>query len=257
MVAIDINSDLGEGYGAYRVTEDEALLDVVSSANIACGLHAGDPEIMAHTFRVAKAKGVAVGAHPGFPDLWGFGRRRIPFSTGEIERLIAYQIGAAQGLATYAGHRITYVKTHGALGNIAEEDAEVARAVLRAVKAVDPALVILAGPYGEQTTAAASMGLRAVAEIYADRGYTEEGRLIPRGQPNAMILDPDAAAGRVIAMTTAGAIVTAAGTHLPTEIKSVCVHGDSSHAVATAKLLRSKLESSGFTIEPFSSRISS
>src|SRR5271169_3057597 len=144
MGAIDLNSDLAEGYGAYRITEDEALLDLVSSANIACGLHAGDPEIMARTFRLAKEKGVAVGAHPGFPDLWGFGRRRIPFSTGEIERLIAYQIGAAQALAVYAGHRVTYVKTHGALGNIAEEDREVAKAVIRAVKAVDPELAILA-----------------------------------------------------------------------------------------------------------------
>jgi 5-oxoprolinase (ATP-hydrolysing) subunit A len=252
MGAIDLNSDLAEGYGAYRITEDEALLDLVSSANIACGLHAGDPEIMARTFRLAKEKGVAVGAHPGFPDLWGFGRRRIPFSTGEIERLIAYQIGAAQALAVYAGHRVTYVKTHGALGNIAEEDREVAKAVIRAVKAVDPELAILAGPYGEQTPAAASMGLRWVAEIYADRGYTEEGRLIPRGRPGAMILDANAAADRVIAMAKAGAIVTAAGTHLPTEIGSVCVHGDSPHAVATTKLLRTKLEEAGFTIAPFS-----
>lgn len=252
MHAIDINSDLGEGYGAYHLTEDEALLDIISSANIACGLHAGDPEIMARTFRIAKKKGVAIGAHPGFPDLWGFGRRRIPFSTGEIERLIAYQIGAAQGLAAYAGHRITYVKTHGALGNMAEEDHEVASAVIRAVKAVDPTLAILAGPYGEQTPVAASMGLRTVAEIYADRGYTEKGHLIPRGRPGAMILEPNAAVDRVIAMAKAGAVITAAGTHLPTDIASVCVHGDSPHAVATAKLLRTRLEATGFIIEPFS-----
>src|SRR6516162_9842071 len=166
MGAVDLNSDLAEGYGAYRLTDDEALLDVISSANVACGLHAGDPEIMARIFRIAKAKGVSVGAHPGFPDLWGFGRRRIPFSTGEIERLIAYQIGAAQALALYAGHQITYVKTHGALGNIAEEDREVASAVIRAVKAVDPSLAILAGPYGEQMPAAQSLGLKTVAEIY-------------------------------------------------------------------------------------------
>jgi len=253
MRAVDLNSDLAEGYGAYRLTEDEALLDVVSSANVACGLHAGDPEIMARTFRLAKDKGVSVGAHPGFPDLWGFGRRRIPFSIGEIERLIAYQIGAAQALALYAGHRITYVKTHGALGNIAEEDRDVANAVIRAVKTVDPTLIILAGPYGEQTPAAASMGLKAVAEIYADRGYTEEGRLIPRGQPGAMILDPNLAADRVIAMASAGSIVTASGTHLPTNIGSVCVHGDSPHAVATAKLVRTRLEQAGFNVAPFSS----
>jgi UPF0271 protein len=251
MPAVDLNSDLAEGYGAYRLTEDEALLDVVSSANVACGLHAGDPEIMARTFRLAKDKGVAVGAHPGFPDLWGFGRRRLPFSTGEIERLVAYQIGAAQALAIYAGHRITYVKTHGALGNIAEEERDVASAVIRAVKAVDPDLAILSGPLGEQTPAAASVGLRAVAEIYADRGYTEKGRLIPRGEPGAMILDPDAAAERVIAMVKAGAIITATGTHLPTAIGSICVHGDSPHAVGTAKLVRGRLEEAGITVAPF------
>ncbi|MFI5011627.1 MAG: LamB/YcsF family protein [Hyphomicrobiales bacterium] len=251
MLTVDLNSDLAEGYGAYRLTEDEALLDIVSSANVACGLHAGDPEIMARTFRLAKDKGVAVGAHPGFPDLWGFGRRRIPFSTGEMERLIAYQIGAAQGLAAYAGHRITYVKTHGALGNIAEEERDVANAVIRAVKAVDPDLAILAGPLGEQTPAAASMGLRAVAEIYADRGYTQAGRLVPRGNPGAMILDPKAAADRVIAMVKAHAIITTAGSHLTTEIGSICVHGDSPHAVETAKLVRARLEEAGIAIASF------
>jgi 5-oxoprolinase (ATP-hydrolysing) subunit A len=146
------------------------------------------------------------------------------------------------------------VKTHGALGNIAEEQRDVASAVIRAVKAVDPDLAILAGPLGEQTPAAASMGLRAVAEIYADRGYTQEGRLIPRGEPGAMILDPDAAADRVIAMVKAGAIITAAGTHLPTAIGSVCVHGDSPHAVGTAKLVRTRLEDAGIAIAPFSRR---
>jgi len=145
---VDLNSDLGEGFGAYAITDDAALLDIVSSANLACGLHAGDPEIMARVFALAKQKGVSVGAHPGFPDLWGFGRRRIPFSTGEIERLVAYQVGAAQGLAAYAGHRVAYVKAHGALSNMAEESAEVAAAIARAVKAVDASLPILAGPLG-------------------------------------------------------------------------------------------------------------
>src|ERR1700756_2559473 len=146
MVTIDLNSDLGEGFGPYRCGDDDAMLAIVTSANVACGFHGGDPEVMAHTFRVAKARGVRVGAHPGFPDLWGFGRRRIPFSPGEIERLVAYQIGAAAALAAYSGPRITYVQTHGALGNIAEEDRDVANAVIRAVKAVDSTLVILAGP---------------------------------------------------------------------------------------------------------------
>src|SRR5437773_8696467 len=144
MTTVDLNSDLGEGFGAYRCGDDDAMLSIVTSANVACGFHAGDPEIMARTFGTAKARGVAVGAHPGFPDLWGFGRRRIPFSTGEIERIVAYQVGAAQALATYAGHQLTHVKAHGALGNIAAAEPEIAKAVARAVKAVDPSLSLIA-----------------------------------------------------------------------------------------------------------------
>src|SRR5437868_612956 len=136
MPSIDLNSDLGEGFGNYRCGDDDAMLSIVTSANVACGLHAGDPEVMARTFAVARERGVAVGAHPGFPDLWGFGRRRIPFTPAETERLVAYQIGAAQALARYAGHRLSYVKAHGALGNMMEADASLATAVARAVKAV-------------------------------------------------------------------------------------------------------------------------
>src|ERR671923_1440796 len=144
MPTIDLNSDLAEGFGAYRCGDDDAMLSIVTSANVACGFHAGDPEIMARTFRIAKERGVAVGAHPGFPDLWGFGRRRIPFSTGEIERLVAYQIGAAQALAAYSGHRISYVKPHGSLSNVSESDGDVALAIARAIRAVDCSLIFLA-----------------------------------------------------------------------------------------------------------------
>src|ERR1700674_3397782 len=141
MTTIDLNSDLAEGFGFYRCGDDDAMLAVVTSANVACGFHAGDPEIMAQTFKLAKARGVAVGAHPGFPDLWGFGRRRIPFTIGEIERLVAFQVGAATALAAYSGHRITYVKPHGALANIGEGDRSVADALARTVRAVDPKLI--------------------------------------------------------------------------------------------------------------------
>ena len=151
---VDLNSDMGEAFGAYRMGDDAALLRIVTSANVACGFHGGDPEVMASTFAQAKERGVAVGAHPGFLDLWGFGRRRIPFSTGEIERLVAYQVGAAQALSAYAGHPITYVKAHGALGNLGQTDAEVAGAITRAVKAVDPGLVCLVIARGEQERAA-------------------------------------------------------------------------------------------------------
>src|SRR5262249_24796433 len=229
MLKIDLNSDLGEGYGSYRCGDDAAMLSLVTSANVACGFHAGDPEIMARTFKLAKERGVAVGAHPGFPDLWGFGRRRIPLTTGEIERVVAYQLGAAQALANCAGHRITYVKAHGALGNLMEGDRPAADAVARAIKAVDPSLILLAIACSEQVKAAESAGLVNVAEIFADRGYTEQGRLVARGQPGAMIEDPNEAAQRVLAMVGEGAIITVAGTKLKTDIGSICVHGDSAH----------------------------
>jgi 5-oxoprolinase (ATP-hydrolysing) subunit A len=253
MATVDLNSDLGEGYGAYTCGDDDAMLAIVTSANVACGFHAGDPEIMASTFRTAKARGIAVGAHPSLPDLWGFGRRRIPFSAGEIERIVAYQIGAAQALATYAGHRITYVKPHGALSNMAEADAEVACAVARAMKAVDPDLVFLTIACGEHGKAADKLGIAAVAEIYADRGYTEEGRLMPRGKPGALIEDPEEAADRVLAMVESGAVITHSGAKLKTPIGSICTHGDSAHAVAMARLVRARLEAAGVTIAPFTS----
>ncbi|MDE2361593.1 MAG: LamB/YcsF family protein [Hyphomicrobiales bacterium] len=251
MPGVDLNSDIAEGFGAYTCGDDEAMLDIVTSANVACGFHAGDPEIMARTFEAAKRRGVACGAHPGFPDLWGFGRRRIPFSTGEIERLVAYQIGAAQALAAYAGTKITYVKCHGALGNLCEVDKPAAEAVGRAIKAVDPKLVWLTIAAGEQVRAAETTGLRGVAEIFADRGYTDEGNLIPRGKPGAMILDPDAAAERVVAMVKAGAIITASGKQVPTAIGSVCVHGDSAHAVESARRVRARLEKAGVDVRAF------
>jgi 5-oxoprolinase (ATP-hydrolysing) subunit A len=251
MPSIDINSDLAEGFGQYRCGDDEAMLAIVTSANVACGFHGGDPEIMARTFKIAKERGVAVGAHPGFPDLWGFGRRRIPFSTGEIERLFAYQLGAAQALAAYSGHRIAYVKSHGALGNIAETDPDVAGAIARAVGAVDRSLVFLTIALSQQEKSAAAAGLRTVAEIYADRGYDDHGHLIPRGQPGALITDPDEAASRVLAMIEAGAIVTASGKRLPTAISSVCVHSDSPHAVETARRLRARLETAAIKIASF------
>lgn len=251
MRVVDLNSDLGEGFGVYACGDDAAMLGIVTSANVACGLHAGDPEIMAATFATARERGVAVGAHPGFPDLWGFGRRRIPFSNPEIERLVAYQVGAAQGLAAYAGHRITYVKAHGALGNLAAADRGIADAVARAVKAVDADLSLLATALSEQVTAGEASGLDVHQEIFADRGYTEEGRLIVRGQPGALIEDADEAASRVLAMVEAGAIVTAGGTRLQTPIRSVCVHGDSAHAVATARAVRARLEGAGIRLAPF------
>lgn len=251
MASIDLNSDLGEGFGAYTCGDDAAMLDIVTSANVACGFHAGDPDIMARTFRLAKDRSVAIGAHPGFRDLEGFGRRRIALNSGEIERMVAYQIGAAQALAVYAGHRIAYVKAHGALANWAEVDESVANAVARAVRAVDARLALLCIAASAQVRAAEGQGLRAVAEVFADRGYTSEGRLIPRGEPGAMIVDADAAAGRLMRMIEARALIAQDGTRIPTPIDSVCVHGDSPRAVAMARRIRVRLEAAGYRLAAF------
>ncbi|MDO9416392.1 LamB/YcsF family protein [Pararhizobium sp.] len=250
-LSVDLNSDMGEGFGAYRMGDDDAILKIVTSANIACGFHGGDPEIMASTFALAKKRGVAVGAHPGFPDLWGFGRRNIPFSVGEIERLVAYQIGAAQALSAYAGHPITYVKAHGALGNLTQQDADVAGAVNRAIKAVDPALKCLVIALGHQQRQAGDLGLTTVSEIFADRAYTDEGHLVHRSLPGAVIHDPAETAARVIRMVRAGAIETVTGRSLETSVDSICVHSDTPSAVAIARAVRDGLEADGITVQSF------
>jgi UPF0271 protein len=252
MRQVDLNSDIGEGFGAYTCGDDEAMLSIVTTANVACGFHAGDPEIMSRVFGIAKDRSVAVGAHPGFADLWGFGRRRIPVSNSEVEHLVAYQIGAAQALAVQAGHRLTHVKMHGALGNITEVDRSTADAVARAVRAVDSSLIVLAIARTEQVRAASDAGLRVAAEIFADRGYTEAGTLISRGQRGAVIHQADVVSRRVLAMLDAGAIITAAGTRLLTPIDSICVLGDSPTAVQVAARVRTDLVSAGVTVTAFS-----
>lgn len=249
---VDINSDMGEGFGAYRLGDDAAILDIVSSANVACGFHGGDPEIMAATFTMAREKGVAVGAHPSFADLWGFGRRVIPHSAGEIERLVAYQIGAAQALSAYAGHPIRYVKAHGALGNLTQTDRSVAEAVTRAIKAVDPSLMCLAIALGHQDRYAREAGLTVKSEIFADRAYTEEGFLVSRKLEGAVIHDAARAAERVVRMVRQGAIETVSGKLIKTPIDSICVHSDTPSAVAIAARVRAGLEENGVAIRAFS-----
>jgi UPF0271 protein len=248
---IDLNCDCGEGFGAYTMGDDRAMLDIVTSANVACGFHGGDPEIMASTFSLAKQKGVAVGAHPGFPDLWGFGRRRLPYSLGEIERLVAYQIGAAQALATYAGHRLTHVKPHGALSNSAMDDEETARAIARASKAVDPKLVFLAVAGTELERAGLAEGLTIAREIFADRAYTDDGLLVARSIEGSVLHDPAEVADRVVAMVSENAVISVSGKRIPVGIDSVCVHGDSPNAVNMAKAVRNRLEAAGIDIRSF------
>jgi UPF0271 protein len=249
--AIDLNADLGEGFGPWRMGDDAALLDIVTSANVACGFHAGDPDIMATTFACAVEKGVAVGAHVAFPDLAGFGRRALAMTPAEIARAVAYQIGAAQGLAALAGVRIAHVKAHGALANLAETDLAVATAIAEATRAVDPSLTLLAIAGSVQIKAAAVAGLRVAHEIFADRAYAEDGRLLARNLPGAVIDDPATAVARVRAMLAAGALQTITGNEIPTPIDSICVHGDSPHAVETARALRAALLADGVALRAF------
>ncbi|ARN80874.1 LamB/YcsF family protein [Methylocystis bryophila] len=251
MRSIDLNADLGEGFGVWRMGDDDAMLKLVTSANIACGFHAGDPEIMARSFRAAREAGVAVGAHVSFPDLAGFGRRALAMSPAEIEHAVAYQIGAAQALARLAEHKISYVKAHGALANLAERDAKVAQAIAEAVAKVDPSLTLLAIAKSEQGPAGAKAGLKLAQEIFADRAYAEDGRLAPRSEEGAVLHDPQVVVARVLSMLEKSAIVTRSGARLPTPIDSICVHGDTQGAVAIARALRDALQAGGWRLQSF------
>lgn len=248
---VDINCDMGESYGAYTMGDDMAMLESITTANVACGFHGGDPEVMATTIAAAKQRGIAVGAHPGFPDLWGFGRRRLPFTTDEITRLFAYQIGAAAGIAALVGHKITHVKAHGALGNMAAEEPEIARAVARAVAGVDKNLYLLVMPGSALERAADEAGLPGVYEIYADRAYTDDGQLVSRKIAGSVLHDPNEIQRRVVTMVRDGALIAASGKRLPARIQSICCHGDTPGAPAIARAVRAGLEGAGFKVKPF------
>jgi UPF0271 protein len=248
---IDLNADLGEGFGPWAMGDDAAMLGIVTTANIACGFHAGDPDIMRATVALARDRGVAVGAHPGYADLAGFGRRRLPgLSLRQVETLVAYQVAAFAGICALEGHAARHVKTHGALGNLCSENEDVALAVARGIRAVDPGLAFMVMPGTAMARAAERAGLRPIHEIYADRAYAPDFTLAPRGQPGAVIHDPAAAAAAVLAMLGEGAVIAADGARLPTPIGSVCVHGDTPGAVAMARHLRAALEAAGWSVAP-------
>jgi 5-oxoprolinase (ATP-hydrolysing) subunit A len=252
MKTIDINCDMGEGFGPWRMGDDEAMLDIVTSASLACGFHAGDPQIMFRTAEAAKRRGVAIGAHPGFDDLAGFGRRPIHgITAGEVERLVAYQIGALEGVAALAGHRVTYVKAHGSLNNMANLDDDLALAIARAVKAVDAGLVNLCMPGLAMERASERVGVPVAREFFADRTYEDDGQLTPRSKPGAVLHDPEAAADRVLRTLSDGALTTTTGRRIPVAVDTICVHGDEPSAVAMARTVRAALEANGFTLSPF------
>ena len=250
--SIDLNCDMGEGFGVYGIGNDEPLLDIITSANIACGFHAGDPLIMHRTIDMAKARGVRVGAHPGFLDLWGFGRRPILNERPEdIEKHIIYQIGAIQAMAASLDWPITHFKPHGALGNMAAVDKDLARATAIAVKAVDPSLAFVAMPYSESYKAGEAAGLNVICEVFADRTYDDQGQLTSRKLPNAVIHDASQSTDHVLRMVTENTILTTGGKRLPVHARTICVHGDTPGAPQIARRMRDALESAGLTIESY------
>ncbi len=249
---IDLNCDMGESFGAFTIGDDAGMLDLVTTANIACGFHAGDPVVMRRTIRMARDKGVSVGAHPSFADLYGFGRRRISGEKPEdLETQLIFQILALRAMADLEGHPMTHVKTHGALGNMAAVDPNLAALCVRAIRAVDPGLVFITMPYSETYAAAEKAGLRVACEIYADRSYTDTGELTPRGQPGAVIHDPQKSLDQVLEMVVNGHIPTTGGKRLPVQPETLCIHGDTAGAVEIARRLRGALEQNGVEIAPF------
>ena len=236
MDAIDLNCDMGESFGAWTMGSDAEMLDIVTSANVACGFHGGDPLVMFETVSRAKERGVGIGAHPSFYDIWGFGRRMIQGEKPEdIEKTVIYQIGALQGVAHALGHRVGHVKAHGTLANLAAIDRPTALAIGRAIAALDPRLIYVVMAGTELERAAAELGLPMAREIYADRAYDDSGNLVSRKLPGAVLHDASEAAERVLAMVREGAIISASGKRIPVAIDTVCVHGDNPAAVAMAE----------------------
>lgn len=248
---IDLNSDLGEGFGPWRMGDEAAVLGIVTSANIACGGHAGDPATMVETLTLARKEGVVAGAHPGFADREGFGRRLIPMTATEVEQLVATQVGALMGAAALAGAKVRYVKPHGALGNWAADDRSAADAIARACRTISPDLAILAISGTELEHAGGRVGLAVFSEVFADRGYLTTGRLVPRKHEGAMIHDPSVAAARLVEFLSTGLMPTVDGAAIPLEAHSICVHGDSAGAVEMARHVRAGLEAAGINVEPF------
>lgn len=249
--AVDLNADLGESYGTWRLGDDEAMLELVTSANVACGFHAGDALTLRRTCEQAAARGVVVGAQVGYNHLAGFGRWRIEMPSPELTADVLYQLGALEAMCQVAGTRVAYVKPHGALYNTAAVDERQAAAVIAAVLAYDPELPLLGLPGSVLLAQAEEAGLRTVREAFADRGYTAEGRLVPRGEPGAMVQDPEEVGRRMARLVRDGLVEAVDGTDVEVAADSICVHGDSPGAVATARAVRAALTDEGVTVAPF------
>jgi UPF0271 protein len=253
---ININADIGESFGKYKIGNDTELMQLIGSANVACGMHAGDPTIMVQTVRLAMDCGVSVGAHPGFNDIWGFGRRQIQMRPIDLEYLVTYQIGALQAVARSQGASVTHVKPHGALNNMAHSDIDYAMAVGRGIKAADPDLIYVANVGSEMSKAGEKLGLRVANESYVDRIYDDNGKMVSREREDAVIRDPQQAAEQVLRIIEEGALITASGKRIPAKVHTFCIHGDEPTAVPLMKAVRAKLSSAGISIVPIPSLFS-
>lgn len=244
---INLNADMGEGFGPYDIGDDRGMLDAVSSANIACGFHGGDPTVMRRTVKAAAAKGVSIGAHPGFADLQGFGRRRIDMSSAEVENLVAYQIGALCAVADLEGVRVTHVKPHGALSNIAAADESWARAIARAIRAIDKSLIFLAITGSAMERTGRQEGLRVAREGFCDRQYEEDGNLVSRKIEGSVYRDPGPAVRQVLEMLD-GRVTARSGKVIACPVDSLCIHGDEPTGTAIAQAVRRELDARGVKV---------
>jgi len=252
--SVDLNSDMGESFGPWKMGDDAALLQIVTSANIACGFHAGDPDVMAATMRGAMAGDVGIGAHPGFADLQDFGRRRMTLPKDRLQNMIRYQTGAAIGMARGLGGKVRHFKLHGALSSMATEDVDMARTCYEAALSVDPDIIIMVLAATPLEQAARELGCAWAGEIFADRAYNDDASLIDRSLPGAVIHDPDVAGPRMLKMVQEGAIITESGKRIPAEIDTICVHGDTPTAVGVARSVRQNLLSGGVSVQQFQGR---
>ena len=251
MTTVDLNADMGESFGPWTMGDDAALLKVVTSANIACGGHAGDADVMAATMRMADENGVGIGAHPGFMDLAGFGRNRMALPRGTLQNQIRYQIAASVGMARSVGAKVRHLKLHGALANMASEDEGLASDLYEAALSVAPELIVMVLAATAQERAVKSLGCKWAGEIFADRAYNDDATLVDRSKPGAVIHDADHAAARMVEMVKAGAIITESGKHIPTRIDTICLHGDTAEAVQIATAVRKGLQDGGVTLAKF------
>jgi UPF0271 protein len=248
---IDLNADLGEGFGQYRLGADAALMPLLTSANIACGFHAGDPMTMRETVAAAASHGVAIGAHPGYPDLMGFGRRDLGATPGEVTAYVIYQIGALDAACRASGTRLRYVKAHGALYNRAATDRVIADAIAEAIRLVDPSLVMLGLSGSALIAAGDAAGLRTASEAFADRAYASDGTLVPRSVAGAVVHDTDAVVARALRMVATGSVIAIDGTEVAVRADSLCVHGDTPGALALVRALRTHFDHHGVRVASF------